>query len=454
MMGTIDPHPALKAASEQATPSDMYLGDDFHHNGAFRLSYSFEYAYYTEYSKENSLFPFDRYDTYDWYLDLGPLSNVNKKYFHGKLPTWNDFIRHPNYDDFWKKQSMTYRLTSPTVPLMHVAGWWDQEDFYGPQKAYEFLEKTDKAKMNFIVFGPWNHGGWSNGTGESLGNINFSSPTGSTFRKDIQAPFFRYYLKGEGEGKFPEAMTFQTGSNVWKQYDQWPPVRMTINKNLFTNQDGKLSFDAPKEENVYDEYLSDPARPVPYRPRPVEMTYGPGSRWYTWLLADQRFVGNRPDVLSWETDVLDHDLEVTGNIMADLFASTSGTDADWIVKLIDVYPEGYTEKQSLSGYQLMIANEVFRGRFRKSFSEPEALKPDEVNEYKIDLHSINHVFKKGHRIMVQVQSTWFPVIDRNPQKFVPNIFEATEADFIKATQRVYRSNKFPTHIILPVVEKK
>jgi putative CocE/NonD family hydrolase len=453
MMGTIDPHPALKAASEQATPSDMYIGDDFHHNGAFRLSYGFEYAYMTEYSKENALFPFNNYDTYEWYLDLGPLSNVNEKYFHGKLPTWNDFVKHPNYDDFWQKQSTVYRLSAPTVPILHVAGWWDQEDFYGPLKAYEFLEKNDAFNQNFITIGPWNHGGWSNGKGNKLGNVNFGVPTSETFRKEIQAPFFAYYLKGKGKGQFPEAVTFQTGSNTWISYDKWPPLNSTRIKNLYLNTNGKLSFNLPNENEAFDEYLSDPFHPVPYRPRPIEMTYGPGSRWYTWLLEDQRFVHNRPDVMSWETDILPENVEVTGNLLAVLFASTTGTDADWIVKLIDIYPGVYPEKPNMGGYQLMIANDVFRGRFRNSFSNPEPVKPNEVNEYRIDLHSINHVFKSGHKIMVQVQSSWFPIIDRNPQKFVPNIFEAKESDFIVTHQKIYRSVQYPSHIILPVLEK-
>ncbi len=452
MMGTLDPHPALKAASEQATPSDMFLGDDFHHNGAFRLSYGFEYAYMEEATKEDAHFPFDQYDTYDWYLKLGPLSNANEKYFHGKLPSWNDFVKHPNYDEFWLKQSIPYRLGAPTVPNLHVAGWWDQEDFYGPLKAYEVLEKKDSKNLNFIVIGPWNHGGWANGKKESLGNIKFGTPTAEKFRKEIQAPWFAYHLKGKGDGKFPEAVTFQTGSNTWKKYDAWPPVTLTTKKNLYFSSNGKLTFQSPTEKDGYDSYLSDPFHPVPYRTRPIEATYSPGSRWYTWLLEDQRFVNNRPDVASWETEVLTDDIVVTGNLLADLYAATSGTDSDWIVKLVDVYPEKYPEDQKMSGYQLMIANDVFRGRFRNSFEKPEPVKADEVNKYSIDLHAINHVFRKGHKIMVQVQSSWFPIIDRNPQKFVLNIFEATESDFQITTQKIFRSSQFPSHIQLPVLK--
>jgi uncharacterized protein len=448
VMGTIDPHPALKAASEHATVSDNFIGDDFHHNGAFRLSTAFEFAYLVEFSKENSEFHYNKYDTYEWYLDLGPLSNINEKYFHGTIPSWNNFVMHPNYDDFWRNQSLAHYLSNPTVPILHVAGWWDHEDFYGPLKAYEALEKNDRNNQNFIVIGPWNHGGWRYGKGDTLGKINFGTPTSVKFRNEIQAPFFAYYLKGKGTGQFSEAITFQTGTNTWKSYDIWPPVNISKNKNLYLNTNGKLSFSIPSEDEAFNEYLSDPYHPVPYRNRPIENGIG----WTTWLVEDQRFVHNRPDVASWETDTLSEDIEVTGNLLADIFASTSGTDADWVVKLIDVYPETYPEDPKMGGYQLMIANDVFRGRFRKSYSNPEQVKPDEVNEYKIDLHAINHVFKKGHKIMVQVQSTWFPIIDRNPQKFVPNIFEAKEADFIETHQRIYRSARYPSHVKLPVVE--
>jgi uncharacterized protein len=453
VMGAIDPHPALKAVSEQATPADMFLGDDFHHNGAFRLSYGFEYAFMEEATKTDSLFQFGTYDTYDWYLKLGPLSNVNKKYFNNKLPSWNDFVSHPNYDKFWVDQALMKRLDSPRVAIMNVSGWWDQEDFYGPQKAYETWEKKDYNHKNYIVIGPWNHGGWDYGPGSQLGNINFDSATGETFRKNIQARWFAYYLKGKGDGNFAEAITFQTGSNVWKNYSSWPP-KEAVKKNIYFREDGKLSFEKPTADyaNAFDSYIADPAHPVPYRTRPIEETYGPGSRWYTWLTEDQRFVQNRPDVLSWQTDTLTSDLTVTGTLFAKLFAATTGSDADWVVKLIDVYPETYPKEPKMAGYEFMVANDVFRGRFRKSFEKPEAIKPNEVEQYTIDLHSLNHVFKKGHRIMVQVQSTWFPIIDRNPQTFVPNIFEAKEEDFKMATQKIYRSSQFASCIELSVME--
>jgi uncharacterized protein len=453
VMGAIDPHPALKAVSEQASPADMFLGDDFHHNGAFRLSYGFEYSFMEEASKTDSLFPFDIADTYEWYLKLGPLSNVNKKYFFGKLPSWNDFTQHPNNDEFWQKQALAYRLDSPRVPVMNVAGWWDQEDFYGPVKAYETWEKLDRDHKNYLIIGPWNHGGWAHGDGAILGNINFESAASASFRKDMQAPWFAYYLKGKGDGHFAEATTFQTGSNIWKSYTSWPP-KEAIQKNLYFREGGKLSFEKPVSAGAkdFDSYVSDPGNPVPYRTRPIEETYGPGSRWYTWLTEDQRFVSKRPDVLSWETESLQEEVTVSGFLTAKLFAASTGTDADWIVKLIDVYPDPYPKEPTMAGYQLMVSNDVFRGRFRKSFEQPEPITPGQAEEYTIDLHSLDHVFKKGHKIMVHVQSTWFPIIDRNPQHFVANIFEASETDFQVATQQIFRSASLPSHIELPVIK--
>ena len=456
VMGMLEPHPALKAVSEQASPADMFLGDDFHHNGAFRLSYGYEYSTMMETDKTNFKFEFDRFDTYDWYLRLGPLSNANAKYIHGALPTWNDFVKHPNYDEFWKAQAMPYVLPEkPKVPNLNVAGWWDQEDFYGPMKIYELMEKEDPDHLNYLAVGPWNHGGWARQHGESLGAIPFGSDTALYFRQKIEAPWFAYWLKNKGKLPLKEAVLFQTGSDKWVQFDAWPP-REAKKRELYFHEDGKLSFEAPTDVGsgeAFDSYVSDPAHPVPYRHRPIDMTYPddhPGG-WYTWLLEDQRFVENRPDVLSWQTEELQEDLTLAGGVTAKLFAATTGSDSDWIVKLIDVYPQKYETKWLLSGYELMIADEVFRGRFRKSFEKPEAITPGAVTAYTIDLHTANHVFKKGHRIMVQVQSTWFPIIDRNPQKFVPNIFEAKEGDFVKATQRIYRSREHASGVEISVV---
>ena len=451
IIAAADPHPALKAVSEQATPSDMFMNDDLHHNGAFRLSYAFEYAFMEEISKTDSLYQFGINDTYDWYLKLGPLSNINEKYLHGILPSWNAYVAHPNYDDYWKKQAVTSRLDRPRVAIQNVSGWWDQEDMVGPQDVYKFLEKNDVNNQNFIVMGPWRHGGWSSGTGTSLGNIQFVEQTSTYFRKEIQAKWFAWYLKDKGDGKIPEVTSFQTGSNKWKSYSKWPP-KEAVEKNIYLHSDGKLSFEKPlaKENKAFDSYVSDPANPIPYRTRPIEETYGRGSRWGTWLTEDQRFLNGRPDVLSWQTDTLKEDVTVTGDVMAKIFAATTGSDADWVVKLIDVYPPSTDAK--MSGYELMIADDVFRGRFRKSFTLPEAITPDKVEEYSFSLHAADHVFKKGHKIMVQVQSTWFPIIDRNPQKYVPNIFEAKEGDYQKATQSIYHSAQFASSIVLPVVQ--
>jgi len=453
-MGMVNPHPALKAVSEQACMGDTWLGDDYFHNGAFRLSYGFEYTALLESSNENFSFPFDRFDMFEWYLRMGPLSNANEKYFHGKIPTWNNFVAHSSYDDFWKRHAVSYTLHEPTVPNLNVAGWWDQEDFFGPIMTYGRLEKTDKKNNNFLVVGPWNHGGWAGGKGSTLGDIPFHNDTGVYFRQKIEAPWFAYWLHDKGTLPVKEATTFQTGSDTWTSYDSWPPKEAQT-KHLYFREDGKLSFDAPvtDSKDATDSYLSDPAHPVPYRRRPVDMTYPqdhPGS-WFTWLVQDQRFVDGRPDVLTWQTDPLKDDVTVAGSVVAKLFASTTGSDADWVVKLIDVYPEKVEEDWKLSGFELMVADEIFRGRYRNSFDKPEAISPNQVTPFTVDLHSTNHVFKKGHRIMVQVQSTWFPLYDRNPQKFVPNIFAAKESDYQKATQTIYRSKEHPSSVEVMVL---
>jgi hypothetical protein len=451
-MALLDPHPALKAASEQATVADMFLGDDFHHNGAFRLSYGFEYSAMLETSKEaNTHFAFDRADTYQWYADLGPLSNVNDKYFHGKMPTWNDFVAHPNYDEFWQKQGIPHYINgSPKVPNLNVAGWWDQEDFYGPLEVYELFEKSDPQHLNYVVAGPWNHGGWRGADASNLGPIPFDSNTARYFRQQIEAPWFAYWLHDKGSGRFAEATVFQTGSNRWEQYDSWPPASARPT-NIYLSASGKLSFAAPAgdDSEAFDSYISDPAHPVPYRHRPISPTY-PGGGWPTWLVEDQRFVDNRPDVLTWQTEPLTSDLTIAGDIVARIFASTTGSDSDWVVKLIDVYPESYPDDPPLAGYELMIADEILRGRFRSSFEHPSAITPGEVTPYTVDLHTNDHDFLPGHRIMVQIQSTWFPLYDVNPQTFVPNIFTARSSDYQKATQRVFRSARAPSHIVLPV----
>jgi uncharacterized protein len=467
-MALLEPHPALRAASPQASPADMFLGDDFHHNGAFRLSYGFEYAAMMETGKEQTPFKFDRYDTYDWYLALGPLSNVNKKYLLGKIPTWNDFASHPNYDQFWKRQTITpYMRSKVTVPTLNVAGWWDQEDFYGPIAIYEEREKYDSASLNFLVVGPWRHGGWNVPDGNKLGNIDFGSPTARYFREKIQAPFFAYYLKGKGTLSQAEAITFAAGANEWRTWDAWPPKNGVAARKLYFAQGAKLVWGVASgpaqttnptpatrtpanHSRDFDAYVSDPAHPVPYRQRPIQWTYDDrGSGWYTWLTEDQRFVQNRPDVLSWQTEPLEEDVEIAGDVIADLKVATTGSDLDMIVKLIDVYPEDVAGDPKMGGYEFMVSNEVFRGRFRNSYEKPAPITPNAPTAFRYSLRTQNYRFRKGHRIMVQAQSTWFPIIDRNPQTFVPNIFEAKESDFRPATVRVYRSS----NVTLPVVTR-
>lgn len=466
-LSMLEPHPALKAISEQASPADQWMNDDFHRYGALRLSYAFEYTVMEQAEKgANTHFKFDTHDTYQWYLDLGPLSNINAKYLHGTIPAWNNMAEHPNYDAFWQKEAFTTQIHEATVPNLNVAGYWDQEDPWGPWKIYYTTEKNDPKHYNFMVAGPWNHGGWWRKDGSTLGSIPFGGHnTSLEFRENIEAPWFRYWLHGKGQPFTWEVQTFQTGSNAWKTYNTWPPKEAKPT-SLYLHANGELSFTAPAAANAFTEYISDPANPVPYRQRPISPTY-PGGDWSTWEVQDQRFVDHRPDVATFVSKPLDKDITVTGELIADLFASTTGTDSDWVVKLIDVYPEDLQSRdidkqgpykpgeyaQSLNGYELMIAAEVLRGRFRRSFEQPQPITPNEVTEYKIPLRSHNHVFLKGHRIMVQVQSTWFPVIDRNPQKFVPNIFEAKASDYVKATQRVYSTAESPSHIVLPVVEK-
>jgi putative CocE/NonD family hydrolase len=454
VMATLDPHPALKAVSPQASPADMFIGDDFHHNGAFRLSYGFEYAAMMEAGKELKAFEFDKPDLYDWYLNLGSLSHIDERYLKGKFPSWTNFATHSSYDKFWQRQSVTPYLTKVNVPMLNVGGWWDQEDFYGPIKIYETLEPHDTKHLNYLVVGPWNHGGWNSAAGgQKLGKVDFGSATSAYFRKSIQAPWFAYWLKNKGTLNLAEATTFEAGSNSWQSHERWPPKTNISNRRLYPQANGLLSFDAPSERGeAFDAYVSDPANPVPYRARPILPSFTGPSTWGRWLVDDQRFLEGRKDVVSWKTPPLTEDVSVAGQLVAHLFAATSGTDADWVVKLIDVYPDKYDADSTLNGYQLMVANDVTRGRFRKSLEKPEAIPANKVEEYTLDLHTQSYRFLKGHRIMVQVQSSWFPLIDRNPQTFVPNIFAAPDSVFKPATQKVYRAAGKATFIEVPIVK--
>src|SRR3984957_13406701 len=476
----LHPHPGVKAISEQASPVDQWMNDDDHRYGALRESYTFEYSVMEQADKnKNTHFDFDTYDTYDWYLKTGPLTTLNDKYLHGTLPYWNDVMLHADYDEFWKKEAWVNQLHSSTVPNLNVAGFWDQEDPWGPWQIFRHAEENDPQHTNFIVAGPWYHGEWWSPKGDTIGLIPFSGhETAREFREDIEAPFFRYYLHGKGEKPQWQASTFQSGSNTWHAYAAWPPKEAKPTK-LYLQADGTLSFSAPvstpktapaagrvaiQTARPYREYISDPANPDPYRQRPITPTY-PAGDWRTWEVGDQRVVDHRPDVLSFGSDPLEHDLTITGPLAAHLFASTSGSDSDFIVKLIDVYPENAQKNdwnpeagpkpgqyaQSLNGYELPIAMEVRRGRYLEDYEKPHPLTPNHPTEWKIPLRDHDHVFLKGHRIMVQIQSTWFPVIDRNPQKFVPSIYQAEATDFVKATQRIYTSPTQPSYIELPVV---
>jgi uncharacterized protein len=467
-LALLHPHPALKAISEQAAPVDQWMNDDMHRFGALRESYAFEYAVLEQADKyQNTHFKFDTYDTYSWYLALGPLSNLNAKYLRGSIPFWNDVVAHPNYDQFWKKEAWVSQLHASTVPNLNVAGFWDQEDPWGPWQIFRHAGDHDPDGTNFMVAGPWYHGQWRSPKGDRIGLIPFGGhETAREFRETLEAPFFRYYLHGRGEKPAWKATTFQSGANRWRTYSTWPPKEAKAT-SVYLHSDGSLSFErpvAPSDARGYREYISDPANPVPYRQRPISPTY-PGGDWQTWEVADQRFVEQRPDVLRFVSAPLDHDLRITGEVVADLFASTSGTDADFIVKLIDVYPEDAQPNgwdpdngppagdyaRSLNGYELPIAMEVRRGRYNTSYERPRPLAPNTPVEWKIPLRDRDHVFLKGHRLMVQVQSTWFPLIDRNPQTFVPSIYQATAPDFIKATQRVYCTLSLPSRIVLPVM---
>ncbi|MBS1798170.1 MAG: CocE/NonD family hydrolase [Acidobacteria bacterium] len=441
----VDPHPALKASSPQAPMVDTWMGDDFFHNGAFRQAYGHEYVFSMEPTKQGRDVSFGKEDAYDWYLSKKTLAAVTD-YLGGRLPTWNNFVAHPAYDEFWQARAADLYIKHATVPTMIVGGWWDQEDMYGPLALYKALEKTDKENIVTLVMGPWNHGGW-NRPGNRLGAVDFGEDPSKYFREKIQAPWFAYYLKGSPKPNHAEATVFQSGRNQWMSYDAWPPKTGVAPAEIYMQSGGKVSFVKPsKSDTQFDSYVSDPANPVPYRKRPIEATYDPnGSGWRTWLVQDQRFLEGRPDTLRWSSDVLDRETTITGDVVAHLFASTSGSDSDWIVKLIDVYPAD-DARPGMAGYQLMVAEEIFRGRYRKSFSKPEAIAPDKVEEYTVDLRGNNYTFLKGHRIMVEVQSTWFPLYDRNPQKFVPNIFLAAAGDYVMATQKIYRTPEYPSHI--------
>jgi putative CocE/NonD family hydrolase len=444
----IDAHPAVKAISPQAPMTNIWLGDDFFHNGAFRETYGFDYVQQLEAQKTDVPVQ-SKEDMFDFFLRNVNFAGAAQAAKMENLPTAKVFLAQPAYTKFWQDMAVEKHLTKVEAPTLEVGGWWDQEDMWGPQAEYATLEPHDKDHDVFLVLGPWNHGGWNRRT-LSLGAVNFSVDAGEQYRKTIEAPFFEKYLKGHAGFDLKNTASFRTGVNQWERYDAWPPkVGFHAAKIYLTKGEG-LSFAAPKEGGVAGSYVADPANPVPYRNRPIQPTYGDGSKWRTWLVEDQRFVSSRKDLANFETPVLDKDLTVTGDVMADIFAATTGSDADWVVKLIDVYPDD--APAPMAGYQLMIVDEIFRGRYVKSFEKPEALTPGTVTEFKWSLHGADHTFLKGHRIMVEVQSSWFPLYDRNPQTFVPNIMTAPVSAYKAATQTIYGSEKYPSHLEFSVPE--
>ncbi len=461
----LHPHPALKAISEQASPGDQWMNDDDHRYGAFRLSYDFEYAVLEEQEKTaNTHFAFDQWDTWAWYLKGGSAQAIDDATLHGKIRYFREAIEHPDHDAFWTSQDWVAAVHRSSVPNLNVAGFWDQEDPFGPWRIFRAEQQDDPDHTALMVAGPWAHGMWRAPSWSSLGLIPLGQNTSAAFSTDVEAPFFAYWLHGKGQKPAAIVTTFQTGSNAWRTYGQWPPVAAKPTA-LYLHADGTLSFVPPTiSETGFRSFVSDPANPVPYRARPISPTY-PGGDWRLWEAQDQRFVEGRPDVLTFVSAPLDHDLVVTGDVAAAIFASTSGTDGDLVVKLIDVFPEDAQKPawpadlgpapgdyaKSLNGYEWPIAMEVRRGRYLASFEHPTALTPGAPIRWDVPLRPRDHVFLKGHRIMVQIQSTWFPVIDRNPQTFVANIYKARAEDYKAATWRVFATPDEASRIILPVV---
>jgi putative CocE/NonD family hydrolase len=456
MAAGIDPHPAVKAISPQAPMIDVWVGDDFFHNGAFRQTYGYDYALGLESSKEMTEVSYTGLDGkpidgFDYFLSRGSFAeDVKRSSAHTPagevLPTWKAFLDEPQYGIFWSSRGMEHHLDTVAVPTLSVGGYYDQEDMWGPQAEYAALEPHDTKHENFLVLGPWRHGSWSSSQ-RNLAAIQYGEPIGTEFRSRIEAPFFAHYLKDEGGFDLVDTASFQTGSNTWKHYEHFPPTAAKPIK-LYLAGKSKLSWQGGANARVT--YVSDPNDPVPYRHRPIQPTYGAGSNWRDWMTEDQRFVTGRKDVAVWALPKLDHDLTLTGEVIADLFIATTGSDGDLVVKLIDEYPADDLDP-AMRGYQLMTNEEIFRGRYLHSFEKPEALQRNRPQEFKYSLHAVDHVFKKGHIVMVEVQSSWFPLYDRNPQTFVPNIMKATPADFQKAKVTILSDDAHPSALIVPVM---
>jgi uncharacterized protein len=450
----INSHPALKAASPQAPVTDLYMGDDAYHNGAFMLAANF--GFYTFFRPRTEIGPppvvFPRYDYgttdgYDFFLRMGSLAN-SRRLLSGNTSYWDDQVQHTTYDGFWKARNISAFLKNVKCAVMVVGGWFDAEDLAGPFKVFNAVAKFNPETPDFFVMGPWFHGGWARGEGDHLGDIDFAAKTTPYFNSTVLLPFFRQYLKDAGDANLSHAYMFETGTNVWRRYDSWPPN--THDQSFYLNAGGQLSAEAPRDSaSEFDEYVSDPSHPVPFIDFPSTDVPRP------YMDADQRFAAKRPDVLVYESAPLDQDITAAGPIAVHLWVSTSGTDSDFDVKIVDVYPMNYPDPDPnprevvMGGYQQMVRGEPFRGKFRNSFEHPEPFEPGRPTALNFSLSDINHTFGRGHRIMVQIQSSWFPLTDRNPQKFV-NIPEARDSDFQKATERVYHSTAHASSIALPV----
>jgi uncharacterized protein len=440
-MSLVDAHPALKAVSPQAPVTNWFIGDDFHHNGAFALIDGF--SFYSSFGKprpkptrqSQPRFEFPGHDNYDFFLKMGALKHAKELVFGDSIKFWNDLMSHPNYDDFWKARDPRPHLKNIKPAVLTVGGLFDAEDCWGAWQTYQAIEKQNPATIsNRLMMGPWSHGQWSFDTGENMGNVYFDAKTGEHY-KQAELAFFNFYLKDKGQLNMPEADIFITGQNKWHSFDTWPPKNVT-EKTLYFQPNGGISMSAPTAKASFDEYVSDPMKPVPY----TEDVHLERTREY--MNDDQRFAARRPDVMVYQTDILTEDVTLTGPLTADLFVSTTGTDADFVVKLIDVFPDSLrhyhkNDKQvPMAGYQMLVRGEIFRGRYRISYEKPEAFVPGQVTQVKYELPDVAHTFKKGHRIMVQVQNSWFPLFDRNPQKFV-DIYNCNDTDFQKATMRIY-----------------
>src|SRR5882762_2579604 len=460
----IDSHPALKAVSPQAPMGDVGNGDDSYHNGAFYLAANF--GFYSSFKPrpgdperpptQFTPFDFGTADAYDFYLRMGPLSNSNEKYLKNSNPFWNDNLKHSNYDQFWQRRALAPHMKNVKAAVMFVGGWFDAEDLAGPLKLFRAIEKNGAVSPETLVMGPWPHGGWSRGPGDKLGNLYFASKTGEYFRENIELPFFLEHLKGKGNGlkakadaTAPKALLFETGTKQWRRFDTWPPKNATA-RELHFDAAGQLSITAPSSAG-FDEYLSDPDRPVPVI---GEIGAGMPSSYMTF---DQRFASRRPDVLVYQTEPLDHDVTIAGPITPTLSVSTTGTDSDFVVKLIDVYPSDYPDPNlnptsiHMGGYQQLVRGEPFRGKFRNSFEKPDPFTPGKRARIEFTMPDVCHTFRAGHRIMVQVQSSWFPLTDRNPQQFL-DIPTAKTSDFQKATERVYRGGADGSGITLLILD--